>query len=80
MSLVVKPLSPALGAEIVGVDLREELPAQTVADIVDAWHQHLVVVFRNQSLSEDDQIRFAQHFGALAAAHPAAGGTQRSVA
>ena len=54
MSLVIKPLSPALGAEIVGVDLRKELPKQTVADIVDAWHQHLVVVFRNQSLSEDD--------------------------
>jgi taurine dioxygenase len=65
MSLVIKPLSPALGAEIVGVDLRKELPKQTVSDIVDAWHQHLVVVFRNQSLSEDDQIGFARHFGAL---------------
>ena len=80
MSLVIKPLSPALGAEIVGVDLRKELPKQTVADIVDAWHQHLIVVFRNQSLSEDDQIGFAKHFGALAAAYSAAGGTQRSVA
>ena len=46
MSLVIKPLSPALGAEIVGVDLRKELPEQTVADIVDAWHQHLIVVFQ----------------------------------
>ena len=65
MSLVVKPLSPALGAEIVGVDLREELSTQTVADIVDAWHQYLVILFRNQSLSEDEQIRFARHFGVL---------------
>jgi taurine dioxygenase len=65
MPLVVKPLSPALGAEILGVDLREDLPAQTVADIVEAWHQHLIVVFRNQSLSEDDQVRFAKHFGTL---------------
>ena len=80
MPLVVKPLSPALGAEILGVDLREDLPAQTVADIVDAWHQHLIVVFRNQSLSEDDQISFRQAFRRLAAAHPAAGGPQRSVA
>jgi taurine dioxygenase len=61
----VKPLSPALGAEIVGVDLREELSPQTVADILDAWHQHLVIVFRNQTLSEDEQIRFARHFGVL---------------
>jgi taurine dioxygenase len=65
MSLVVKPLSPALGAEIAGVELREELSAQSIADILDAWHRHLVIVFRNQSLTEDEQIRFAQHFGTL---------------
>jgi taurine dioxygenase len=65
LSIGVKPLSPALGAEITGVDLREELSPQTVADILDAWHQHLVIVFRNQSLTEDEQIRFARHFGAL---------------
>jgi taurine dioxygenase len=65
MSLVVKPLSPALGAEIVGVDLREKLPEKTLTEIVDAWHQHLVLLFRDQKLSEDDQIRFAEHFGVL---------------
>jgi taurine dioxygenase len=65
MPLVVKPLSPALGAEIAGIDLREELSAQTFAEIVDAWHKHLVILFRNQSLSEDDQICFAQRFGVL---------------
>ena len=32
-SIVVKPLSPALGAEIVGIDLREEPSAHTVAAI-----------------------------------------------
>jgi taurine dioxygenase len=65
MSLVVKPLSPALGAEITGVDLRETLPPETVAAIVDAWHEHLVLLFRDQSLSEEDQIRFAKYFGTL---------------
>jgi taurine dioxygenase len=65
MSLVVNPLSSALGAEILDVDLREELSAQTVADILDVWHRYLVIVFRNQSLSEDEQIRFARHFGLL---------------
>jgi taurine dioxygenase len=64
-SIVVKPLSPALGAEIVGIDLREEPSAQTVAAILDAWHQHLVIVFRDQKLTEDEQIRFAKHFGVL---------------
>jgi len=64
-SPVVKPLSPALGAEIAGVDLRDELSPQAVAAIIDAWHQHLVIVFRNQTLTEDEQIRFAKHFGVL---------------
>src|SRR3954466_6894161 len=64
-SIIVKPLSAALGAEILGVDLRQELPAETIADIIDAWHEHLVIVFRDQTLSEDEQIRFARHFGVL---------------
>jgi alpha-ketoglutarate-dependent taurine dioxygenase len=38
----VKPLSAAVGAEIFCVDLRQELPAQTIADIIDAWHEHAV--------------------------------------
>ena len=63
--LIVKPLSPALGAEIVGVDLSEDLSPETITAIIEAWHQHLVILFRNQSLSEDEQIRFAQYFGAL---------------
>jgi taurine dioxygenase len=64
-SLVVKPLSPALGCEISGVDLRQELSPETVAAIIAAWHEHLVIVFRNQTLTEDEQIRFAKHFGVL---------------
>ena len=56
-TLTVTPLSPAVGAEISGVDLREDLSPQTIADIIAAWHKHLVLVFRNQTLSEDEQIR-----------------------
>ncbi len=64
-TLEVKPLSPALGAEIVGLDLREDLPSAIIEKIIKTWHEHLVLLFRNQSLSEDDQIRFARHFGVL---------------
>lgn len=65
MSLTVKPLSSALGAEIVGVDLSKPLDDATVAAIKAAWNEHLVLLFRNQTLSEDDQVRFARHFGEL---------------
>jgi taurine dioxygenase len=65
MALAVRPLSLALGAEVVGIDLREDLSPATMADIVDVWHEHLIILFRNQTLSEDEQIRFARHFGEL---------------
>jgi taurine dioxygenase len=65
MPLEVRTLSPALGAEILGLDLRDEIAPETLAAIMDAWHQHLVILFRNQMLSEDDQIRFARQFGVL---------------
>ena len=57
------PLSDALGAEIRGVDLTQPLNAETVTAINDAWLEHLVIVFRGQELSDDDQVRFGEYFG-----------------
>ena len=34
MTLTVKPLSPALGAEIAGIDLREDISDATFAEIL----------------------------------------------
>src|SRR5688572_23305764 len=65
LDLKVTPLSPALGAEISGVDLKQPLSARAVAAIKDAWDEHLVLVFRDQDLSQDDQLRFASYFGEL---------------
>ena len=65
MSLTVRPLSSALGAEIIGVDLSRPLDDATVAAVKAAWNEHLVLLFRDQALSEDDQVRFARHFGEL---------------
>jgi len=62
-TIAVTPLSPAVGAEIAGVDLSRPLPAETLAAIKDAFHKHLVILFRGQKLSDDDQTRFAQGFG-----------------
>jgi taurine dioxygenase len=64
-----RPLCPALGAEIAGVDLRDALDDRRFAHILDAWHRHLVILLRGQRLSEEDQVRFAQRFGPLAKIH-----------
>lgn len=61
----VTPLSPACGAEISGVDLSKPLSAHEVKAIKDAWAKHLVLVFRGQKVSQDDQLRFASYFGDL---------------
>jgi taurine dioxygenase len=68
-AFAVRPLSPALGAEIVGVDLGQEIDDRTFAQIRDAWHEHLVILLRHQELSEDDQVRFAEKFGPPAVIH-----------
>ena len=68
-AFAVRPLSPALGAEIVGVDLSRKLDDATARQILAAWHAHLVLLFRNQDLSEDDEVRFAETFGEPARIH-----------
>ena len=67
--LQTRPLSPALGAEIVGVDLRDTLDQSTIAQMRDIWHQNLVILLRDQHLSEEDEVRFAELFGPPAKIH-----------
>jgi taurine dioxygenase len=68
-ALAWRPLSPALGAEILGVDLRRENDDQVFAQIEKVWHQSLVILLRDQELSEDDEVRFAEKFGPPAKIH-----------
>jgi taurine dioxygenase len=65
IDIEVTPLSAACGAEIKGVDLTGPLDAATVGAIKDAWDRHLVLAFRGQNLSQEDQLRFASYFGTL---------------
>jgi taurine dioxygenase len=60
-----RPLSPALGAELIGVDLSAPMSDALFESVRDAWHQHLVILLRDQHMSEDDQVRFAARFGPI---------------
>lgn len=64
-ALRITPLDAALGAEISGIDLSAPLTPEQVEEILEAWRQYLVLVFRDQSLSTEDQRRFAANFGTL---------------
>jgi taurine dioxygenase len=65
----VVSLSPALGAEIRGIDVSRSLEEETFQKIQEAWHEHLVIVLRGQQLDEDAQVRFAERFGELSPIH-----------
>ena len=64
MSLTTKPLHRLFGAEIVGIDVRRVDDA-TFAEIVAAFEEYSVLLFRGQSLGDDEQIAFSRRFGPL---------------
>jgi taurine dioxygenase len=64
MPITVTPTGAALGAEIAGVDLRHISHADFAA-VHRAWLDHQVLLFRGQTLDDDDMIAFSRRFGEL---------------
>ncbi len=60
----VIPTGAALGATVNGVDLRH-LSEATFARIMQAWHEHSVLLFRGQTLTDQDLIAFSRRLGDL---------------
>jgi taurine dioxygenase len=58
------PTGAALGAEMPGLDLWE-IDDRTFASIHHAWIDHQVLLFRGQSLTDEDLIAFSRRFGGL---------------
>jgi taurine dioxygenase len=58
----VDPTGPALGAEIRGLDLRQ-LDDGTFAQLHAQWLDHLLLLFRGQSLVAEDLVRLVRRFG-----------------
>ena len=65
------PSGRPLGAEIAGIDMRRPLDAGEVAELKQAWNDHLVLVLRGQfEVSLDNHMTFSRHFGKLALSPP----------
>ena len=58
----IKRISGSLGAEIHGVDLRT-LDSSAVQKIRQAWLDHKVIFFRNQTLTPESFLKFSAQFG-----------------
>lgn len=60
----VIPTGSAVGAEVKGLDLRN-ISDETFDLVTKAWNDHSVLLFRNQTLSDQDLISFSSRLGAL---------------
>ena len=67
MGLEIRPLTKHIGAELRGVDLRQPLDEATQKAIYKAWLDHLVIVFPDQKLEQEDLLRVSSYFGQIGA-------------
>lgn len=61
----LRPVSDVLGAEIVGEDLSRPLPDASKAEILSAFRDHHLLVFRDQKLNKEQMYDFACLFGEI---------------
>lgn len=61
----IRPVTPGLGAEVLGVDLRQTQSDSTMQKIEEALLEWKVIFFRDQDISTEDHLRFARFFGEL---------------
>jgi alpha-ketoglutarate-dependent 2,4-dichlorophenoxyacetate dioxygenase len=65
MSITVTPVTPDFVAEIAGIDLAQPLQPADRDAIEAAIDRYAVVVFRGQTLTDDQQVAFSRHFGPI---------------
>ena len=61
--LTVRPLHPALGAEVRGIDMRAALDPAAFRELHDVWMRHLVLVFPDQRITDAEHVAFTRYFG-----------------
>ena len=61
----IRPVSPALGAEIAGVDLADGLSDTGFGRIRQALWDHGVIFFRDQALTPEQHLAFARRWGEI---------------
>ena len=65
MPVSIRPLHPVFVGEVAGVDCRQPLSPAEVAAIDAGMDEYAVLVFREQDLTDAEQISFTRHFGEL---------------
>lgn len=63
MSLKVEPTGAICGAVVTGIDLREDLSDDLVAELRSHWVENKLLIYPNQTLTNADLERVTLHFG-----------------
>tara|TARA_B110000240_G_scaffold127116_1_gene141415 strand:+ start:75 stop:911 length:837 start_codon:yes stop_codon:yes gene_type:complete len=61
----IKQISGNVGVEIHGVDLSKEVPDSLFNEIRDAFIENGLIFFRDQNLTPEEHIRFAEQWGKI---------------
>ena len=64
-NLQVTRRHPIIGTEVRGICLSEPMDDATFAALYELWMQHLVLIFPDQPISDDEHIAFGRKFGEL---------------
>ena len=65
MTMRLRRLTPCIGAEVEGIDLRAPLTSEHAQSIHEAMDKHAVLVFRSQALSDDEHAAFTRALGEM---------------
>src|ERR1700735_1187859 len=63
MPVAIRQLHPFFFGEVSGVDLRNPLTPQEAADIEAGMDKYAVLLFRDQDITDEQQLVFARNFG-----------------
>jgi alpha-ketoglutarate-dependent 2,4-dichlorophenoxyacetate dioxygenase len=65
MSVSIRQVHPVFVGEVDGVDCRKPLTRQQVAAIEAGMDRYAVLIFRDQNITDEQQIAFTRYFGEL---------------
>ena len=65
MSLVVRPVTAVVGADISGIDLGQPLSDDVRQALLDAVLEYGVLFFRDQDVTPDQHLAFARQMGKI---------------
>src|SRR5260370_38689974 len=65
MPISIRPLHRVFAGEVSGVDCRKPLVSGEIDAVETGMNEYAVLIFRDQNLTDEEQIAFTRHFGEL---------------